>query len=525
MTLRRVRPALCVLIVILATLCRMGTSESHANPAVHEPAIDPGLGFNLIAWSGNNGSSWTNAINALYAAGFREVSISPVRRFDNNTGQVITNSGYPSLTAVEAGVLRAKQLGMRVTLNPFVELSNLLPASGGWRAYFAPLPGSAVANTFWPLYETYLDEVATIAEQHQADAMNVGTEMKGLDSFFSINDFDPATGGNQTSPSQAQLNQQKAYWTTVIDSVSSIYSGAIGYAANWDNFNSTRVTNNIWSHPQVDYIGIDSYFRFENGAYQIPTSASDPAQSYPNENFIQLVANEWNQRLDEQIMPLAASLQKPIVFTEQGYQHHNGTSRNPQIESGSVDTAEQIMAFEGLLRALDGRREDFLAMHIWQWEMTGSQGSTWNINPSAGANQPDNRPLAQWLSGWVSNLLPGDFNRDGSVDAADYVVWRKSDGQSATYFTGADGNGSGAVDALDYNVWRSQFGATWTSAASPPTSVPEPAAARLMLIAICVELALASGRRLLAFHLKSGIPRDYSHRPLAELYWTNRGVR
>ena len=24
--------------------------------------------------------------------------------------------------------------------------------------------------------------------------------------------------------------------------------------------------------------------------------------------------------------------------------------------------------------------------------------------------------------------LPGDFNRDGSVDAADYVVWRKNPG-------------------------------------------------------------------------------------------------
>jgi hypothetical protein len=271
----------------------------------------------------------------------------------------------------------------------------------------------------------------------------------------------------------------------VIDSVASIYSGAIGYAANWDNFSSSRVTNNIWSHPQIDYVGIDSYFRFESGAYQIPTSASNPVQSYPNETFIELVANEWNQRLDEQILPFADSLGKPVVFTEQGYQHHNGTSRNPQIESGSVDTAEQIMAFEGLLRALDGRQDDVLAMHIWQWEMTGSQGSTWNINPSAGANQPDNRPLAQWLSGWVRNLLPGDFNRDGSVDAADYVVWRKSAGQAVTYFGRADGNGSGLVDTADYGIWRSQFGATDGAVATTWESVPEPNAIWLMFLGFC----------------------------------------
>jgi hypothetical protein len=451
-----------------------------AEPTVFEPAVDPGLGFNLIAWSGNNGASWTNAVNALYAAGFREVSISPVRRFNSNTGSVITNSGYPSLAAIEAGVARARQLGMRVTLNPFVELSNL-PGGQSWRAYFAPLPGSTVASTFWPLYETYLDEVAALAQKHQVDALNVGTEMKGLDSLFSISDFDPATPGNQSTPSQAQLDQQREYWHTVIDSVASIYDGAIGYAANWDNFNSPRVTSNIWSHPEIDYIGIDSYFRFESGPIQVSQSEAGAIQAYPDEEFIQLVANEWNERLDGVILPFAAGLGKPVVFTEQGYQHHNGTSRNPQTESGSIDTAEQIMAFSGLLRALDGRQEDFLAMHIWQWEMAGSQGSTWNINPSASANQPDNRPLAQWLSGWVSNLEPGDYNDDGTVDAADYVVWRKAVGQTAAYFTGADGDGSGTVNEADYAVWRGRFLGTLGTAATVALPVPEPGSISLAL--------------------------------------------
>ena len=39
--------------------------------------------------------------------------------------------------------------------------------------------------------------------------------------------------------------------------------------------------------------------------------------------------------------------------------------------------------------------------------------------------------------------LPGDFNNDGTVDAADYVVWRKSDGTPA-----------------GYNAWRTHFGQT-----------------------------------------------------------------
>ena len=481
--MRRFRRAGSVPILLLLSVvaCTCGSRTALANPAVYEPAIDPGVGFNLIAWSGNSGANWTNAINALYGAGFREVSISPIRRFDNNTGAVVSNSGYPSLTAIEAGVVRAKQLGMRVTLNPFVELSNLPPSAGGWRANFAPLPGSAKASTFWPLYETYLDEVAAIAQAHNVDAMNVGTEMKGLDSFYSISDFDPDTAGNQSTPSQAQLDQQVAYWDTVIDSVASTYTGQIGYAANWDNFSATRVTNNIWSHPEIDYIGIDSYFRFESGSYVIPTSQSDPLQVYPDADFIQLVADEWNQRLDNQIMPFAAARGKPVVFTEQGYQHHNGASRNPQNESGSIDTAEPIMAFQGLLRALDGRKDDFLAMHIWQWEMSGSQGSTWNINPATNANQPDNRILAQWLSGFVGNLLPGDFNDDGAVDASDYTLWRDSLARQVTFFSSADGNGNGVIDQADYDAWVANFGDTSGGGAG---AVPEPAAAMLMLAAL-----------------------------------------
>ncbi len=54
--------------------------------------------------------------------------------------------------------------------------------------------------------------------------------------------------------------------------------------------------------------------------------------------------------------------------------------------------------------------------------------------------------------------LPGDFNLDGSVDAADYVVWRHALGHSGVTFVGADASGNGIVDNADYNIWRSHFG-------------------------------------------------------------------
>ena len=60
----------------------------------------------------------------------------------------------------------------------------------------------------------------------------------------------------------------------------------------------------------------------------------------------------------------------------------------------------------------------------------------------------------------MRNLVPGDYNGDGIVDARDYVVWRNSVGQTVTFFDAADGNGDGTINAGDYSVWRANFGAT-----------------------------------------------------------------
>jgi T5SS/PEP-CTERM-associated repeat protein len=69
------------------------------------------------------------------------------------------------------------------------------------------------------------------------------------------------------------------------------------------------------------------------------------------------------------------------------------------------------------------------------------------------------------------NFLPGDFNRDGAVDAADYVVWRKGLG---TTFTPSD-----------YDVWRANVGqmAGSGSGANANAAVPEPATLTLMILA------------------------------------------
>jgi hypothetical protein len=75
----------------------------------------------------------------------------------------------------------------------------------------------------------------------------------------------------------------------------------------------------------------------------------------------------------------------------------------------------------------------------------------------------------------VISSLPGDYNSNGIVDAADYVVWRKTDGSQA-----------------GYDLWRTNFGRTAgsgaTAGSSSSAAVPEPAAILMVLIACSAVL-------------------------------------
>ena len=103
--------------------------------------------------------------------------------------------------------------------------------------------------------------------------------------------------------------------------------------------------------------------------------------------------------------------------------------------------------------------------------------------------------------GWLvslesaSSILPGDFNGDQNVDAADYTVWR--DHLGSDFNLNGNGNEEGAsagiVDEADYAVRKAGFGQSLSEAGGHGQAAPEPST--LLLFSAVAIAMLATCRR------------------------------
>jgi hypothetical protein len=105
----------------------------------------------------------------------------------------------------------------------------------------------------------------------------------------------------------------------------------------------------------------------------------------------------------------------------------------------------------------------------------------------------------------VAGVL-GDYNKNGVVDSSDYVLWRKSLGQTGL---AADGNNNGTIDSADFDIWRAGYGlsaaasgataggsalAVANSSSSAP-NIPEPASLVLLSLAVMIFSLIACATR------------------------------
>ncbi|MEX0610487.1 MAG: thrombospondin type 3 repeat-containing protein, partial [Pirellulales bacterium] len=163
------------------------------------------------------------------------------------------------------------------------------------------------------------------------------------------------------------------------------------------------------------------------------------------------------------------------------------TSGSMQIELASADSSDTVQV-DGSV-TLGGSLEvallgGFAPSNGESWQIIGAAGGVGgafnSVTPGYSVQQQGNNLML--FFGAAPPLLAGDFNDDGMVDAADYIVWRKTGGTQA-----------------EYETWRANFGATsGTGGVSLDTgAVPEPATCALLLAGLIPWLTVS--RRLRVF--------------------------
>ncbi len=167
---------------------------------------------------------------------------------------------------------------------------------------------------------------------------------------------------------------------------------------------------------------------------------------------------------------------------------------NSTVGAGGSQIGDE--AINNMLDYVQTNRDVWLG---WTWWAAGPKWGNYmfTLEPTnlGQANQVD-RPSMPLLQSHLA--IPGDYDGNGGVDAADYVIWRKSLNQNPTVGTGADGNGNGVVDQADFSLWQQNFGKARSTYYGPgvgiAVSVPEPICASLVLMAAVLALMVYSQR-------------------------------
>ena len=97
----------------------------------------------------------------------------------------------------------------------------------------------------------------------------------------------------------------------------------------------------------------------------------------------------------------------------------------------------------------------------------------------------------------IVSTLYGEYNNNGVVDAADYVIWRKTLGSSVTL---ENDEIPGQVTQADFDVWRANFGRVGTvvsgGSSTDNITVPEPPGLAHLLRLVAILLLFAGRERV-----------------------------
>lgn len=125
------------------------------------------------------------------------------------------------------------------------------------------------------------------------------------------------------------------------------------------------------------------------------------------------------------------------------------------------------------------------SFNLFDWVTAGGTFDSLQLPTVPGLSWDTSQLYTQGIISLASAGLPGDYNQNGTVDAADYNLWRDRLGSG----TSLPNDDTAGVGPDDYTRWKNNFGNSAGSGSSARSStegnvasVPEPSAHFLLLI-------------------------------------------
>jgi formylglycine-generating enzyme required for sulfatase activity len=178
-----------------------------------------------------------------------------------------------------------------------------------------------------------------------------------------------------------------------------------------------------------------------------------------------------------------------VNLTPAGYDESqiNDVSGNYQVGWAANQGATHAMVWNGSAQSAIDLHEYLPLEQAATSSFATSVAANGDIVGSLTYRAGDNYYYAPVLWKVALQPVPGDYNDNGTVDAADYVLWRNTLGEVGSDLP-ADGNGNGEIDSGDYDFWRTHFGqiaaTSITSASRASEEIPEPGGFALFVLAL-----------------------------------------
>lgn len=176
-------------------------------------------------------------------------------------------------------------------------------------------------QTFEKTFGEYLLDFAKVADSSHVELYCIATEFENF------------------------IEKRPTFWHKIIKDIKAVYKGKLTYAENWDSYNKVPFWN------ELDYIGVDGYFPL----------AEDKSPD------LATIRKGWDKHRDE-LEKYSRKIQKPILFTEMGYQSTDFTTQKPweSYSKHPDNDALQADAYRAFFEEM--WQEKWLAgCFVWKW--------------------------------------------------------------------------------------------------------------------------------------------------------------